>query len=150
MLHARQRSELNRFIGELTAEQKASKEILHALRVSTAMSTSNYHSFFQLFRDPPNMGGYIMDLFIPSCRIQALMIMCRAYQKVSLQFVHDELAFEETLDETHNFLVSNGCAYYTNPNVQKTERIIDVKLAGPACALAWEEKYSRVAIKGRI
>jgi len=150
MLHARQRSELNRLIGELTAERKAIEAIRHALNVSTALSTNNYHSLFQLFNKAPNMGAYIMDHFIPRSRVQALVIMCKAYQRISLSFVNEELAFEKEGDDPHNFLVTHGAAFYTNPNAPNTEKLLDVKQAGPALAAALESKYRRVAIKGSI
>jgi SAC3 family protein LENG8/THP3 len=71
-------AELNSLIGELTPEEKAVPEIRHALLVSTAISTNNYHSLFQLYVSAPNMGGYIMDFFVPRARALALIVMCKA------------------------------------------------------------------------
>jgi len=150
MLHARQRSELNSLIGELTPEEKAVPEIRHALLVSTAISTNNYHSLFQLYLNAPNMGGYIMDFFVPRARALALIVMCRAYRTLSLSFIANELSFERGMDEVHEFLVTLGAAYYINPNALITEKQLDTKAAGPALMNIYEEKFTKVAIKGSI
>lgn len=50
----------------------------HALKVQTTLATSNYHAFFKLYTDAPNMGGYMMDHFVPRERIAALATMSKA------------------------------------------------------------------------
>lgn len=72
------------------------------------------------------------------------------YQKVSLTFISDELAFENGVEDAHEFMVAHGAGFYVNPNLATSEKILDGKLAAPALATAYEEKYRRVAIKGSI
>jgi len=141
---------LNSLIGELSQEEKTIPEIRHALLVSTAISTNNYHSLFQLYPTAPNMGGYIMDFFVPRARALALIVMCKAYRTISLPFVAQELSFERGMDEVHEFLVTLGAAYYTNPNALLPEKLLDTKLTGAALMNIYEEKFSKVAIKGSI
>lgn len=70
--------ELNLFVGQLTPKQKADSSVRHALDVQRAVSMGNYHSFFRLYSNAPNMGGYIMDHFSDRERIKALIIMSKA------------------------------------------------------------------------
>ncbi|KZS94357.1 hypothetical protein SISNIDRAFT_473882 [Sistotremastrum niveocremeum HHB9708] len=146
MLHAKQRSDLNKLIGELTPEQKAHKDIRHALDVGTALSTSNYHRLFQLFAVAPNMGGYIMDFFVARERVRALMVMCKAYLAIPLSFAAAELAFEE-VTELHDFLLSHKAAFYNETTTsQISDKNLNCKLASPVLSAAFEEKYKRVTL----
>lgn len=79
---------MNLLVGQLTKEQKAAPAVRHALEVSKALTRNNYHSFFQLFANAPNMGGYIMDHFVEEKRVQALITICKGYAVMfSLIFV---------------------------------------------------------------
>lgn len=70
--------ELNLFVGQLTPRQKVDPAVRHALDVQRALSTGNYHAFFILYLNAPNMGAYIMDHFIDRERIKALIIISKA------------------------------------------------------------------------
>lgn len=71
--------DLNLLVGRLTGKQKVSSAIKHALEVQRALSTNNYHAFFEYYSNAPNMGAYIMDHFVDRERARALMIMSKAY-----------------------------------------------------------------------
>ena len=71
--------DLNLLVGQLSGKQKVSNAIKHALEVQRALSTNNYHAFFELYSNAPNMGAYIMDHFVDRERTKALMIMSKAY-----------------------------------------------------------------------
>lgn len=79
------------------------------------MQLSNYHRFFQLYKETPNMGTYILDLMVDTMRVQALQKMCRAYrpEPLKLLFVLSELAFDDDTDSEHiigiEFLRKVGC-----------------------------------------
>jgi hypothetical protein len=62
----------------LTPVQKNDPAISHALKVRSSMATGNYHRFFKLYLDAPNMGGYLMDKFVERERIAALKAICKA------------------------------------------------------------------------
>lgn len=53
--------------------------IAHALAVREAVAMNNYHRFFKLYVDAPNMAGYLMDPMVPTMRLRALRTICKAY-----------------------------------------------------------------------
>jgi hypothetical protein len=59
--------------------------VQHALKVQTALATSNYHAFFVLFNEAPNMGAYMMDHFVPRERVAALATMSKASVPVEMR-----------------------------------------------------------------
>ncbi|KAI6149778.1 SAC3/GANP/Nin1/mts3/eIF-3 p25 family-domain-containing protein [Pisolithus tinctorius] len=149
LLHGRNKSELNLYVGQLTPKQKAAEVVQHALRVQRALSIGNYHALFQLYLDAPNMGGYIMDHFMDRERAKALMIMSKAYRTLSLRFLYNEMAFD-SLGHAREFLAAHGVSAFTNPNSPDTEKILDCKTAFPLISQAYEEKYRKVQIKGAV
>lgn len=70
--------ELNLYVSQLTSKQKASSAVKHALAVQRALAIGNYHAFFDLYLNAPNMGAYIVDHFVDRERVRALLIMTRA------------------------------------------------------------------------
>lgn len=50
----------------------------HALAVQRALALGNYHAFFELYLNAPNMGAYIMDHFVDRERLRALLVMTKA------------------------------------------------------------------------
>ncbi|KAG6854017.1 hypothetical protein C0991_011504 [Blastosporella zonata] len=147
LLHGRNRSELNIFVGQLTPEQKADSAVRHALAVQRAQAMGNYHSLFDLYLTAPNMGAYIMDHFIDRERIRALMVITKA--TIPLQFIHNELAFD-SLDATRQFLVDHSAAFFTDPREPDSKKTLDCKPASSQLAQKFEEKYRKVLIKGAI
>ncbi|KAI0060934.1 hypothetical protein BV25DRAFT_1857987 [Artomyces pyxidatus] len=149
LLHGRNSSELNLSVGQLTPKQKADVAVRHALDVQRAISIANYHALFDLYLHAPNMGAYIMDHFIPRERVRALLIMSKAYQKLPLSFVVQELAFE-SYTEAREFLEAHRAACFANPNSPDSEKHLDCKAAGAELPQVLEEKYRKVQIKGAI
>lgn len=56
----------------LTFEEKMCEPIQHALKVREALASGNFGRFFKLYRVAPNMGGYLMDVFIERYRVMNL------------------------------------------------------------------------------
>jgi hypothetical protein len=83
----------------------------HALKIRKSVHNDNYHNFFQLYKNTPNMGVCILDLLIDSMRLKALQRMLKAYRPVgvSLSFVLEELAYSETEDVGIQFMKKLGC-----------------------------------------
>jgi hypothetical protein len=77
-IHTANRTELNNALADLTAAEKMDKAIKHALDVRSALALGNYHRFFQLYNETPNMGAYLMDMFVGRERLAALCNICRA------------------------------------------------------------------------
>lgn len=75
-----------------------------------ALQLDNYHKFFKLYRDTPNMGAYILDLMLDNWRAMALQKMCRGYKPEGLaaSFVVSELAFSEEA-VGYDFMRKVGC-----------------------------------------
>ncbi|KAJ2919470.1 hypothetical protein MD484_g902, partial [Candolleomyces efflorescens] len=149
LLHGRNRSELNLYVGQLTPKQKADPAVRHALSVQRVMAMGNYHSFFELYLNAPNMGAYIMDHFIDRERTRALIIVTKAYLKVPLSFIMKELAFD-TLEEASAFLRSHSADTFTDHRHPDTQKTLDCKQANPKLQQTFEEKYRRVMIRGAI
>ncbi|GBE86490.1 SAC3/GANP/Nin1/mts3/eIF-3 p25 family-domain-containing protein [Sparassis latifolia] len=149
LLHGRNRSDLNLYVGQLTDRQKLDPAVRHALNVQRALAMGNYHSLFDLYLNAPNMGAYIMDHFIDRERIRALMVMTKAYRQISLSFIQNELAFD-TIAVALQFLMEHRAAFFQNPNSPDTQKILDCKPAGAPLAEVFEEKYRKVQIKGAV
>jgi SAC3 family protein LENG8/THP3 len=77
-IHTANRTALNDAIADLTPAEKEERAIKHALNVRSALALGNYHKFFQLYLDVPNMGAYLMDMFVKRERLAALANMCKA------------------------------------------------------------------------
>jgi hypothetical protein len=78
-IHTANRTELNNALADLTAAEKKDQAIKHALDVRSALALGNYHRFFQLYNETPNMGAYLMDMFVGRERLAALCNICKAY-----------------------------------------------------------------------
>lgn len=78
-IHTANRAELNNALADLTAAEKKDPAIKHALDVRSALALGNYHRFFQLYNETPNMGAYLMDMFVLRERLAALCNICKAY-----------------------------------------------------------------------
>lgn len=76
-IHTANRTGLNDTLADLTAAEKEERPIKHALSVRSAVALGNYHKFFQLYLDTPNMGAYLMDMFVVRERLAALCNMCK-------------------------------------------------------------------------
>lgn len=81
-IHTANRTGLNDAIADLTTAEKEEKPIKHALQVRSALALGNYHKFFQLYLDTPNMGAYLMDMFVARERLAALCNVCKRYVQI--------------------------------------------------------------------
>jgi len=149
LLHGRNRSGLNLYVGQLTPRQKKHQAVEHALAVQRAQALGNYHKLGDLYLNAPNMGAYIMDHFIDRERAKGLMVVTKAYKTIPLAFLHKTLAFD-SLEDTRNFLLEHQITTFINPNSPDVEKILDCKAAIPEINRAFEEKYRKVTIKGAI
>lgn len=77
-IHTGNRTALNDALAELTTAEKRAPAIKHALDCRSALALGNYHRFFRLYLDTPNMGAYLMDMFVNRERLAALANICKA------------------------------------------------------------------------
>ncbi len=78
-IHTCNRTDMNDVLADLTAEEKKDPAVKHALETRSALALGNYHRFFQLYLETPNMGAYLMDMFVARERLAALSNICIAY-----------------------------------------------------------------------
>lgn len=77
-IYTRNWTAMNDALADVTTEDKQDLAVKHALDVRSALALGNYHRFFQLYLDTPNMGAYLMDMFVGRERLTALAAICRA------------------------------------------------------------------------
>jgi SAC3 family protein LENG8/THP3 len=164
-IHTANRTGLNDALADLTTAEKGECPIKHALDVRSALALGNYHRFFQLYLDTPNMGAYLMDMFVVRERLAALCNMCKAYVSpayhqragsdklcrykpdMRLRFITEELGFESDADAAQ-FIID----YHGAHLLEDREGQISF-LAGKAGALfesARGDAFRKVDIKGQI
>jgi len=77
-VHTCNRTDMNDVLADLTPAEKKAPPIKHALDARSALALGNYHRFFQLYLETPNMGAYLMDMFVTRERLAALTNICKA------------------------------------------------------------------------
>ncbi|KPM45314.1 hypothetical protein AK830_g1126 [Neonectria ditissima] len=108
-IHTANRTGLNDTLADLTAAEKEERAIKHALEVRSSLALGNYHKFFQLYLDTPNMGAYLMDMFVVRERLAALCNICKSYKPdVRLRFITEELGFESDADAAQFIIDQQG------------------------------------------
>jgi hypothetical protein len=146
-LYTCNQTDMNDLLAELTPTDKSQPYVKHALDVRSALALGNYHRFFRLYLDAPNMGAYLMDTFIERERLAALSNMSRAYFHVQLGFVTDGLGFE-TDEDCVEFLESHRVLPFVQDHVTGPRLILkDAKVLIESLRAA---AFSKVDIKGQI
>jgi len=98
-LFANSTSDLTRLMAELKPHTWRDPAVAHALDVREAMALNDYRNFLRLYARVPNMGAYIMDLFVDKVRLSTLKIMCKAYRPtVLVEFLQKGLGFDDAVD----------------------------------------------------
>ncbi|CAM0142638.1 unnamed protein product [Umbelopsis sp. WA50703] len=135
---------INALMRTLTPVHKSDPAIAHALMVRSSMATGNYHRYFKLYLEAPNMGGYLMDKFMERERIIALRAICKAFRPtVETGYIIQELALGtrqalfEVLKGHKAFFLVNGGTH------------LDTKAAMPGLTES-TNKYAKVDIKGPL
>lgn len=152
LLHTRNPSDIIAMLASLTPAQKHDPAVKHALKVRTALASSNYHALFKLYISAPNMGGYLMDQFVERERVEAMKMICKAYRpNIEVSFLRSELGFIDDLECT-GFLKAIGvvpCLNQDSGPGKKRYQFLDTKAALPY-VLEAGKKYQTVDIKGQI
>ncbi|KAL3965579.1 hypothetical protein ACCO45_002583 [Purpureocillium lilacinum] len=147
-IHTANRSGLNDILADLTTAEKEERPIKHALNVRSALALGNYHKFFQLYLDTPNMGAYLMDMFVVRERLAAMSNICKSYKPdVKLRFITEELAFESDADAAQFIIDHQG------QHLLEDRQDHIAFLAGKAGSLFESFRataFSKVDIKGQI
>ncbi|EPS30752.1 hypothetical protein PDE_05704 [Penicillium oxalicum 114-2] len=147
-IYTRNWTAMNDALADVSADDKKSSAVKHALDVRSALALGNYHRFFQLYLDTPNMGAYLMDMFVDRERLTALSSICRAYKPdVKLRFITEELGFESD-EQAARFVLDHSSAEVFQEK-EGTVRLLTSK-AGPMFEAAKAEAHRVVDIKGQI
>ena len=77
-IHTCNRTDMNDVLADLTPAEKNAPAIKHALEARSSLALGNFHRFFKLYLETPNMGAYLMDMFVARERLAALAFMCKA------------------------------------------------------------------------
>lgn len=149
-IHTCNRTDMNDVLADLTPAEKKKPAIKHALDTRSALALGNYHRFFQLYLNTPNMGAYLMDMFVGRERLVALCDICVSYKPdVKLRFLTEELGFESD-DESARFI----CDYGGQAHLEQREEGGEVRfLTGKALRFfeaAKQQAFKKVDIKGQI
>lgn len=90
-------TETTRMLKTITAEEKKTEQMLYALKIRDSLKQGNYGRFFKLYRNAPNMGGSLIDVFIDKIRILALQKLTVGYlaTNIDLAYLTNLLAFED-------------------------------------------------------
>ncbi|KAL1996361.1 hypothetical protein VTN49DRAFT_126 [Thermomyces lanuginosus] len=147
-IYTRNQAAINDVLTDLTPAEKADPAVRHALEVRSALALGNYHRFFQLYLDTPNMGAYLMDMFVDRERLAALAAICKAYKPdVNIRFITEELGFESD-EQSARFVLEHGSEQLLE------EKDGQVKLltgkAGGIFEQAKREAFKVIDIKGQI
>ncbi|OTB06292.1 hypothetical protein M426DRAFT_9779 [Hypoxylon sp. CI-4A] len=147
-IHTANRTALNDAIADLTTAEKEERAIKHALNVRSALALGNYHKFFQLYLDVPNMGAYLMDMFVKRERLAALANMCKAFKpELKLRFITEELAFESDAEAAQFIIDCDGQDLLQ----ERPDHIAFLSgKAGTLFETARTEAFRRVDLKGQI
>lgn len=147
-IHTSNRTALNDVLADLTTAEKDEPEIKHALEVRSALALGNYHKFFRLYLETPNMGAYLMDMFVVRERLAALSNICKAYKmEVSLRFITEELGFESDGDAAQFICDHNGQHLLEE---KENELRVHTHKAGQLFEVAKNQAFQKVDIKGQI
>ncbi|KAH8690884.1 SAC3/GANP domain protein [Talaromyces proteolyticus] len=147
-IYTRNQTAINDALADLTPADKSDHAVKHALDVRSALALGNYHRFFQLYLDTPNMGAYLMDMFVDRERLSALACICKTYKPdVKIRFITEELGFESD-EQSARFVLEHASGELLE------ERDGHVRLltgkAGRIFEDARAQAYRLVDIKGQI
>ncbi|KAI8074768.1 SAC3/GANP/Nin1/mts3/eIF-3 p25 family-domain-containing protein [Gongronella butleri] len=126
-----------------TSQFQSDPGLEHAMAVRAALDAGNYHQFFQLYREAPNMNGYLLDKFVDRERVRAMCILCKAYMTMSLATIVQELEFDD-IGACKRFLKSHQVTKKLFKN-----NTLQTKLALPILTNALQ-RYKRVDIRGQL
>lgn len=157
LCYSRNWSAANILVGLLSNEKKEADEIKHALKVRSSLVTNNYHLFFKLYQESPNMSAYIIDAFVERERLKALIMITKAYIKIPLSFITKELKLDSATAAKELLKQFGAVSYFDKSAIGVThngvppdhEKVLLCKDVHPIL-LNQVSKYVKVDIKGRL
>jgi hypothetical protein len=126
----------------LTTEDKKNEPMQHALKIRDSLAQGNYARFFKLYRNAPNMGSSLIDVFIDKIRIVALQKLTVGYlaTNIDIAFITKILAFEDA-PQCEKFLLEQGkCGCISNILIQGANSSEVANLPKSRAPDAWTAK----------
>lgn len=119
----------------LTAEEKQTEPVAHALKTRNALSQCNYARFFKLYREAPGKGAALIDIFIDKIRTQCLQKLVVGFiaTNIELNYLAMLLAFTSTA-ELEQFLLDRDCTFIEDAT--GNSKRLNCKESRPALAKA--------------
>lgn len=109
--------EMNSVLIELNEKAQEREEIKHALKVRESVALNNWHQFFLLYKECPNMGRYIMKRMFRKIRISALKMIYISFRPtIPVSWISNELGFD-SLDECIKFLTEIRANFHNKDNL---------------------------------
>ncbi len=68
-----------KLIKEFNLKDKANPYVKHALKLRAAYNDDNYSRCFKLYKNAPNKGSYLIEIYIDKIRDYALKAICKSY-----------------------------------------------------------------------
>lgn len=97
-----------KMIKELNLKDKANPYIKHALKFRIAYDDDNYAKCFKLYKNAPNKGLYLIEIFIEKIRLHAIKAIAKAYgDYVPVRHVSNLLYFRHS-DKCREFIRKVG------------------------------------------
>lgn len=91
------RTDMSDLLASISPADRKIPAVKHALDVRSALALGNYHRFFQLYLEAPNMGPYLMDMFLVRERLSAMTNISKAYA-MSSTFLNQPSVADELAD----------------------------------------------------
>jgi len=149
LIHTCNRADMNDLLADLTKAEKLDDAVKHALDVRTATTLGNYHRLYQLYNTAPNMGVYLMDVFIGRERLAALAMLCRAYKNnVPIKFVANELGLGD--NQLVQFIIDNGGTAFVQKSAKAELELVTSPQSIFHFQAAKDAAFRKVDIKGQI
>lgn len=147
MLHTLNHRDLIELIGSI---KNPGREVKHALAVRSSLSTGDYHAFFKLYQEAPNMSGYLMDHFLERERVRTLLKLVKAYRPtLPLSFLTTTLGFSEHDSKREN--EADCLRFLKEMEVVVSDGVVDCKAAvGVVTQQVSNLDGKGVGIKGQI
>ncbi|KAK1381655.1 SAC3 family protein A [Heracleum sosnowskyi] len=80
ILHSNNNRDLLSAMSKLPVDARKDEAVKHALAVRAAVTSGNYVLFFRLYKEAPNLGTCLMDLYVEKMRYAAVKCMSRSYR----------------------------------------------------------------------
>ena len=148
MIHTKNKNEMVHLMGSISYP---GPNVRHALALRSSLSKGDFGSFFDLARDVPDMGSYLVDHFIERERIFTFLKIVKAFRPtIPVNFLGEKLGFFHSganQKSSYNDLVF----WITSLEIPIDNDEIDCKSASKILSQAKNSISSKgVDIKGQI